>query len=56
MVHQNGIFDLDLKPLISQCSPCLRVIELPILGLMTLFSEVWILAVALQKYKPVLED
>ena len=33
MVHQKGIFVLDLKPLISQCSPCLRVIELPILGL-----------------------
>ena len=32
MVYQKGDFVLDLKPLISQCSPSLRVIELPILG------------------------
>ena len=30
MVHQKDVFVLDLKSLISQCSPCLRVIELPV--------------------------
>ena len=32
MVHQKGFLVLSLKPLISPCSQCLRVIELPILG------------------------
>jgi len=36
MCHQKGVFVLDPKPLISLCSPCLRVIELPFLGLSVL--------------------
>jgi len=30
MAHHKGYLVLDLKPLLSQCSPCLRVIELPV--------------------------
>jgi len=32
MAHPKGVIVLGLKPLVSQCSLCLRVIEVPFSG------------------------